>query len=87
MGGHSNNSRSELAFAAAPAGSNRDVGDRKPGPEKGHGAGGGVGKAVGQQVEKLAEVPGAHRAKARGQILDAVAGHPGGCPPRSWPAE
>ena len=68
----------DVAFAAAPPGPDRDVGHRKPGAEKGHRAGGGVGKAVGQQIEEFAKMASADGAKAGGEILNVVPGHPGG---------
>ena len=45
---------------------NRQVGHRIGATKKGHGAGGRVGKAVGQQMQELAETRRANGAKARG---------------------
>lgn len=69
-----------MAFALAPGGGDRDIGDRVAGAEEGHGNRGGVGEAVGQEVEEFTELVGAHRPEAGGQVSDAVAGHPTGDP-------
>ena len=41
---------------------------------------GGVRKAIGQQIEKLAELVRPHGAKAAGQVFHLVPGHPAGQP-------
>ena len=70
----------EVTFPLASGGSDRDIGDRVASAEESHGDGGGVGEAVGQEVEEFAEFVGAHRPKAGGQVSDVVASYPTGDP-------
>lgn len=58
----------DVALADAFGYRNRLVGHRVRAAEEGHGARGGIGKTIGQQVQELAELIGTHGAETGCQI-------------------